>query len=1769
MIQGNRIGTDVTGRIVDPDGQPASGDELGNTGGGIQIYYANETLVGGTEPGAGNLISGNTSGVIIAADVLGENGSSNLVQGNLIGTDLTGTMSLGNRQGVWIQGPNNLIGGAMPGAGNLISRCRTETISLSGAWATGNKIQGNLIGTDITGLKAMPNANHGVFLFDAPNNLVGGDSATAGNVIACSTADGVFISGNGANSNRVQGNFIGTSRNGVAQLGNGAHGVELAAAANQVGGILPGAGNTIAFKRGDGVFVNSRTGNAILANSIHSNSGLGIDLAADGPKVPQDPFDADPGANNRQNFPVLASAAAGSTYLFIRGSLPSAPNQRFHLEFFATPALDPLGFGEGATFLGSLEVTTELQGEVAFATALPFTGAAGGFVTATATSAPSTGPDDLGDTSEFAPGVPVEVPVFATASGVKFYDLNHDGVHDPLEPGLDGWVIYADLDNDGVHDRGEPSATTHDGGHYTIQDILAGTTRIREEAQPAWHLTTPVAGFHEINFEAGLAVGDLDFGNSLEADFGDAPLPYPTLLADNGALHPLLNSAWLRTTIDAELDGIPSVLAEGDDGNGDDEDGVVFLTPFLIGSFPNLEVTASVPGYLNAWVDFNRDGDWSDPEEQVLIDKPLEVGLNRANFLVPASASQGNTFARFRFSTRGGLSFSGPASDGEGEDYRVRIIVPAQINGSLWNDFDADGVLDEGEPGLAGWTIFLDADGDGAPEPGELSTLTEADGNYTLTGVAPGAHTVTEALLPGWEQTLPGAAIGEPFQVNTRDQPEWFSDPVAAMNESGDFVIVWEGPDEDHGGIFARRFTSDGTPLDATEFQVNTQSLETQWMPAVAMDQAGNFVIAWTSNTDEGLSGDIFARRYSADGGARDDVEFQVNTLGPENHQYPTVGMDAVGDFVIAWTDFTQSWGDVFVRRYAADGTARDDAEFQVNNDARRGNQPAIAMDAVGNFVLAWTSHGWDIYDDDVLARRYAADGTPQGAEFPVHAGAQGTQEVAAVAMDPSGKFVVTWQSWRGPEAPWPTAGAILAQRYLADGTPDGTEFLVNNPRGPAYGAAVALNNNGDLVISWDGVSPRGNRGVFAQRYTAGATSVSQELAVGSSTSEAPSSAIDRHGNFVIAWVDGLDQGPRIMAQRWGIRATHRVLVAEGQNRQGLNFASFEPAGIHGTKWEDADGNGAIDPGEPALAGWPMYLDQDLDHWPDRDEPRTLTDTQGQYWFRHLPPGEHTVTEAARDGWRQMLPAGPERPGLFYGFWQGWRDDGYLMPLDASGHTIQLGSAGEGIEVSGLAYDPDAGILYGSSNAGELWTFDLTSGAATSLGGLPMALGGGLTYNPLDRLLYSSSPGGELVQVDPVSLTASVVSGPGPADRAWSVAFSPSDGRIYFVEQGQGSRRNVYWYDAVTFAGPTPAAELRSFWDDCAVRHVAHNGTALVILGPWGPIGCSLATYDPETGYLDDSYLWTSLADLSSLVFVPGVGGGPDTHRVELVAGQHSEGSDFANYQFFSTVRGTKFDDQDGDGTRTGDEPGLSGFRIYVDLDDDGVWDSPGEPAAVTEGLDGAFLLEAEVPPGTYKVREVTQNDWLATLPAEGYYEVTFTRGSDATGLVFGNRMLVDFGDAPAPYPTLLTEWGARHRVVPGFSLGTLIDHESDAQQDVAAPALGDDNHDQDDEDGVVFLTPLVHGEPASLQVTASVLGVLDAWIDFNADGDWADVGERIFTAHPVLDLPEGNRLIFTPPSVVQAGPSFARFRFSKRGVASFEGPGPAGEVEDYRVVLE
>ncbi|MCB8980728.1 MAG: right-handed parallel beta-helix repeat-containing protein [Ardenticatenaceae bacterium] len=363
--------------------------DFGNALNGIRVSGASNRI-GGLSSSVRNVISGNdVSGILLSSGA-----TENKVQGNYIGLNAAGDAALGNTEaGIRLnEATGNRIGGSVGTARNVVSGNGLYGIQLR-SLSDGNQVWGNRIGTDRTGTTAVPNQT-GIYVRNANSNEVGGDAAEKGNLIAGNSLNGVRIHDAAAN-NLVQYNTIGLNLNGDA-LGNGSHGLFLDANV----ALTLVVDNTIAHNNAAGVaIVASSTQNTVYANSIWANGGLGIDLNDDGVTAHDGVNDADTGANNLQNAPLMRSA--NPTTGDISGTMEGVPNTVYRLDFYANDTCDPAGYGEGQVYLGNGSVTTGATGSQQFTVAVGGY-AAGDFITTTAT-------DPSGNTSEFS--------ICATAGG--------------------------------------------------------------------------------------------------------------------------------------------------------------------------------------------------------------------------------------------------------------------------------------------------------------------------------------------------------------------------------------------------------------------------------------------------------------------------------------------------------------------------------------------------------------------------------------------------------------------------------------------------------------------------------------------------------------------------------------------------------------------------------------------------------------------------------------------------------------------------------------------------------------------------------------------------------------------------------------------------------------------------------------------------------------------------------------------------------------------------------------------------------------------------------------------------------------------------------------------------------------------------------------------------------------------------------------------------------------------------------------------------------
>ena len=437
--------------LIELDGSAAPG------GDGIQFVSHDGSLLRGLA------INRFTVGVEINGGV-----SGSTVRGCFLGTDATGSIARGNSEGISSSTPGNVFGGPAPADRNLISG------NDFGIYVLGNgvTIQGNLLGTDATGTLALPNTNTAIVCanFGGAGTLIGGPNPGEGNVISGNT-QGVWIS-QGIVVDVVQGNLIGTTAAGTGPLGNGTGIVTTVGGDGSIiGGISPGESNVIAYNSGPGVYLSSNGGsnNSVRGNSIHDNGALGIDLGTPGPDF-NDAQDADGGANHMQNFPILTSVehlgpqGTGSTRIL--GKFNSAPSTTFDLDFYANASCSnfPREFLEGETYLGSSQVTTDGNGDAAIDVTLQVATNPAAKISATAT-------DPTGNTSEFSQRIIFSIgPTSGDSGGGAPISVSGTDFADPTTLTIGGVAASVTFIND--HQLNTTSPTLPPG---TVNDLVATT----------------------------------------------------------------------------------------------------------------------------------------------------------------------------------------------------------------------------------------------------------------------------------------------------------------------------------------------------------------------------------------------------------------------------------------------------------------------------------------------------------------------------------------------------------------------------------------------------------------------------------------------------------------------------------------------------------------------------------------------------------------------------------------------------------------------------------------------------------------------------------------------------------------------------------------------------------------------------------------------------------------------------------------------------------------------------------------------------------------------------------------------------------------------------------------------------------------------------------------------------------------------------------------------------------------------------------------------
>jgi hypothetical protein len=590
VVEGNLIGTNAQG---------TTGVEE-QRGGGVEVDDATDCTIGGTTAAARNLISDNATGIEV-------DGSSGIViEGNYIGTDITGNSPIGNLEGISIDSGSRItIGGTTSGAGNVISGNPNGELSVTGSDVL---VAGNLIGTNASGTAAMPNPGDGestevTVINNGPGITIGGTTAGSGNVVGGSKWIGLAIQGSDV---LVEGNDIGVTATGVP-LGDRSDGVLIDGTGNTIGGTVNGAGNTIANNSGDGIgILGISPDNPILGNSIYDNGVapylLGIDLNG--------------GGNDLQPAPALTSASVNTTtdVTNVACTLQAAANTTFRVEFFANSTPDSSGHYEGQAYVGAITMTTDANGNVTYTTTLTADVSAGQYLTATAT-------DPNGNTSQFSKGELVTTQNFTSTITT---------VSSSADPSVVGQLVTFTATVSAASEGGAPTGTvTFMDGSTTL-----GTATLDGSATAAFTTSALSVGTDSIT---AVYSGDANFASSTSTVLSQVVNQASTSTAETADVNPSLfgQSVTLTAMVAAEAPGagIPTGMVTFMDGMSSLGTGTLDGT-----GTATLVTSALAVGTDSITADYSGDGNFTDSTSG-----PLSLTVNQANTTTALTVSPSST----------------------------------------------------------------------------------------------------------------------------------------------------------------------------------------------------------------------------------------------------------------------------------------------------------------------------------------------------------------------------------------------------------------------------------------------------------------------------------------------------------------------------------------------------------------------------------------------------------------------------------------------------------------------------------------------------------------------------------------------------------------------------------------------------------------------------------------------------------------------------------------------------------------------------------------------------------------------------------------------------------------------------------------------------------------------------------------------------------------------------------------------------------------------
>ena len=1318
-------------------------------------------------------------------------------------------------------------------------------------------------------------------------------------------------------------------------------------------------------------------------------------------------------------------------------------------------------------------------------------------------------------------------------------------------------------------------------------------------------------------------------------DYGDAPDPtYPTLRASGGAFHAVgagVVGIKLGTIIDVEADGQPDPNALGDDNNPpagpDDEDGVAFA-PIIPGVNTTITVTATVPtgknAFLDAWVDFNGDGSWATPGDQIFASTPVLNGGNVFNVGVPPTATPGiMTFARFRISSIGGLDFMGGTPDGEVEDYQVHIEQQQPIG----YDF-----------------------GD-APEGALAYPASGVTGQFpTCMNVGPAGSFVRHTNFGGWfgqfvDLEMEGnAGLCPAFNPNSYNADECFNDGDAGLLFPRGYTI--QGPIGSEAVVpcvLSTQPLSLGNTCQMATWGTNVDILIHNWMP-----NHDPYVIAYVNVLMDWDQNGVWAGAAQCAMAAAPEhvlVDFPI----PAKYDGPLSNLLPPGFLIgpksgYVWTRFSITERPVGLgwdgSGYFEDGESEDYLlnvdKGIVEPDKDWGDAPEGG--AIFNYPTTNANGGAFHSIVKGLCMGIAEDAEPDGQPDP---NAMGDDNNPPLGVDDEDG--VTWNT--------PLMVGAVGQVTVNCTVPVGATAFLN--AWLDYGIDGGWSQLGDQFITNLVVYNGPNTFVFTVPASAGSGTtfarfrLSTQPGLGYSGGAQDGEVEDEKVTIRPAHdygdaPDGM-AAPGYPTLQINNGARHKIVpgFTLGANIDAENDGQPDPNAMGddnnpplGIDDEDGVAFAAIIPGVnttiTVTATIPTGNNAFLDAWVDFNGDGSWA-TPGDQIFASMPVlnGGNVfnvgVPPTATPGimtFARFRISGVGGLGFTGGTSDGEVEDYQVHIQQSPQPTMDFGDAPDPLFPTLLASN-------GARHAMAL-NFRLGQFEDAEVDGQPNATATGDDINP---------PTG-LDDEDGVSFVTPLIPGAPATVNVVVMAFAPAaflDGWIDFTndatwatpgDQIFASTPVVNGLNVLTFNVPATATPGSKVF--ARFRLSSMGGLSFTGLAPNGevedyevPIGykwiqkpdlnptgidvCASAPYIladdfpcTVTGPITDIHVWgswlhdilpgdpTAPGDPNKVTFVlsihediPAGPTGEFSHPGRVLWHRMFHPGQFMAHEYQGNIQ-EGWMDPPSEYQPDGDHVCWQ-YDFYIDEEpfiQRGTIEKP-----IVYWLDVQAMPQGQQAKFGWKTSLDHWNDdavWgMGEEPFAGpwsplEYPPNHEFGGRSIDLAFaitGHVADLDWGDAPDPtYPTLAASIGASHVIKQGFCLGNLIDGEADGQPN--ANATGDDITTSPDEDGLLLPLPLlVPGQIVTVNValtdTIGSVAFLDAWIDFSGDGSWATPGDQIAVAQPLVVGPNPVTFVVPRTWTPRAIPTFARFRLSSKGGLPFTGPASDGEVEDYAVRIE